>query len=898
MGKLKSIKLSDYFAMQNPNYVYLKLIPSSAIKDYDSSSLAIIANQIYKKFTDRITKKEKTWFYEVRSSVKYVITIRKTEVSFYYIIPEIHVSLAMDTIAKCWNNKCTATVVDKSAIRILENPTVYEANYKYEDFMSIKTDSKSNAFLSKALSIVEILEDDDEVQIAINMIPYNRNNVSWKSFYNDMYKKYKSGFPIVKDKKSLSYLLDFARYILTDAIDGIIDGIRCTIDEKAKKTNAASSRVSSNFNKVSTATENKEHASERLIDTQIFIMSESSTKSKANTNARAICNSFSEVRGDNEFTFKKKKEAPKIEKRVWSNKVNIMHSKENANFIAIPGQTILDEIKCIEHINTLEVPPQEELLTGIVPYGHMTYKGKPFLMYLNENGELAYLPIIVMTKQGGGKTTWFENVGVFLMNNFKRKMAEAKPVKKESLFIIDYIKNCEMSYNIMHNIDAEDIIIIDPKTQGIGFNEVEADMNNIDDILEKSSDQAQEMMKFINAINENAEPLSPKMRRYLNAAFRICFIHPHQSLKNAIQILEYADIRKQYINAIPAELLEGLNSSVRKLEELEDGNGGTKLNLIQGILDRTGLLEENSILERMYNRDTKDNVNIAKAIQEGKAIFILMPQNKYRTPMIKNILVTYFISKLFLSSVVRAETISSKSLTRCTLIIDEISQAKGCFETFDEILTQLRKFRVRPILSAHNWDQIKYFQKNLNDAGLSVILPQGSNKDNFLKMKEEFTHNGFDIDNLLNLKKFNSLNAIQTDKGFTSFISQFPPPVKGKIEDREDITFDEFKENILNRIKEAQPEHIEEEIEVDSDKVVNVDFIKKEVVEKELVYKVEEKVAVYDDVEFEIIEEEDIVILDEEENIEEVIEIKEVVNYNYYNSNIPLLPAPQEEQKE
>ena len=43
-------------------------------------------------------------------------------------------------------------------------------------------------------------------------------------------------------------------------------------------------------------------------------------------------------------------------------------------------------------------------------------------------------------------------------------MAEAKPVKKESLFVIDFIKNCEMSHNIMHNIDAEDIIIIDPKT--------------------------------------------------------------------------------------------------------------------------------------------------------------------------------------------------------------------------------------------------------------------------------------------------------------------------------------------------------------------------------------------------------------------------------------------------
>jgi hypothetical protein len=269
-----------------------------------------------------------------------------------------------------------------------------------------------------------------------------------------------------------------------------------------------------------------------------------------------------------------------------------------------------------------------------------------------------------------------------------------------------------------------------------------------------------------------------------------------------------------------------------------------------------------------------------------------MPQNKYRTPMIKNILVTYFISKLFLSSVVRAESITSKNLTRCTLIIDEISQAKGCFETFDEILTQLRKFRVRPILSAHNWDQIKYFQKNLNDAGLSVILPQGSNKDNFMKMKEEFSHNGFDIDNLLNLKKFNSLNAIQTDKGFTSFISQFPPPVKGKIEDRDDITFEEFKENILNRVREVQPVDIKEVIEASSDKVVNVDFIKKEVVEK-----VEENIALYDDIEFEVIEEDEIVILDEED-IKEVVETKEVVNHSCYKQNILLLPAPKEDHKE
>lgn len=851
----KIMKMDKFIGIIKPNYQYIKLVPSSAIKDYDSSGLSIISNQIYKKLMQRITREEKKFFYEVKSSIKYLICISKKEVCFYYIIPQVHVNLALEAISKVWNGKCTAKVVDEKEVRVLDNPIVYSAEYKYEDFMSIKTDSKSNTFLAKALSVVEILESDDEVQIAINMIPYDRNSFKWRNYYNDMHNKYKQGLPIIKDKKSISYIWDMARYLLTDALDGIIEGIRLTIDKDITKEK----RVSSNFRELTPASKAKEDAGERLIDTQIVVMSSSENKTRKNINARAVCNSFNEVRGDNEFIFKKSKQVINIKKRVWPVNINIMNAKENANFISIPGQTILDELKIIEHINTHEVPAHEQLLTGIVPYGNMTYKGEQIPIFLNENGELAYLPIIIMTKQGGGKTTWFENVGVRLMNNFRNKMKEAKPAKKESLFVIDFIKNCEMSYNIMNNIAPEDIVKIDlskySEMQGIGFNEIEIDFNDNEDRLEKSSDQSQEMMKFIDTINEKGEPLSPKMRRYFNAACRICFIHPYQSLMDVIQILEYADIRKKYIDMIPKELYPNLSNKVFKLNELDDGEGGTKTNLIQGILDRVGLLEENSILERMYNKSTKENINLAKCMQEGKAIFILMPQNKFHNPMVKNILVTYFISKLFIASIMRADNISAKQLTRCTLIIDEISQAKGSYSTFNEILTQLRKFKIRPILSAHNWQQINYFEKNLNDSGLSVILPQGSNKSNFEKLKEEFKHNGFELDDLLNLKKWNSLNAVQTDKGFTSFISQFPGPVKGKIEDREDITLNEFKEDILARIEAVKPA-IEEIEELDN--IIKVDFNKKEV-EEILVKEVVNEVVINDD-EFKIIDTEDKVI--------------------------------------
>lgn len=878
------MKVSDYFEIIKPDYQYIKLVPSSAIKDYDSSSLVIIANQIYKKLMHRITINEKKLFYEVRSSVKYLICITKTNVSFYYIMPKLYVNLAIEAISKSWNGKCTATIVDESEVRILDDPTVYEARYKYEDFMSIKTDGKSNSFLAKALSVIEILEDDDEIQIAINMIPCNRSNIQWRTYYTDMYKKYKTGLPIIKDKTSLLYAIDLLRYILTDVLDGILHGLRTSFDKEAKKN--AEPMISSNFTEVSQATKNKKDAGERLVDTQIFVLSKSESKSRELLNAKATCNSFNEVRGDNEFTFKKRKEFIGIKKRVWSKHTNIIESKENANFISIPGQTILDNIKNIEHIATHEVPAVEELLEGIVPYGNMTYKGKEFTMYLNENDELAYLPIIIMTKQGGGKSSWFENVGVFLMNNYMRKMKQGIPSKKESLFVIDFIKNCEMSYNIMNNIAPEDIVKIDlskaSDIQGIGFNETIINFDDKDERLDSASDQSQEMMKFIDTINEKGEPLSPKMRRYFNAACRVCFIHSNQALRNVVHVLEYADVRHDYIERIPSELVKDLTSSIKKLEELDDGEGGTKLNLVQGILDRVGLLEENSILERMYNKDTKENIDIAKCIQDGKAVFILMPQNKFRSPMVKNILVTYFISKLFIASIVRAENINAKKLTRTTLIIDEIVQAKGCYETFDDILTQLRKFRIRPILSAHFWGQIKYFQSSLNTAGLSVILPQGSDKSNFEELKKEFNNSGFDVDDLLNLKKFNSLNAVQTEKGFTGFISQFPSPVAGKIEDRTDIDFQEFKSVIDKRIDDLKPKKVE--VVEDDEKVIKVDFSKpkKEAkVEVEVIEVVEDSIVIEDD--FEIIE-------------DDCIDLDEVINFNFDYRQL-LLPAPKDDKE-
>ena len=46
-NKQFSIKISDYFQINKPEYTYLKLIPSTSVKNNKSCDIAAIINDIY-----------------------------------------------------------------------------------------------------------------------------------------------------------------------------------------------------------------------------------------------------------------------------------------------------------------------------------------------------------------------------------------------------------------------------------------------------------------------------------------------------------------------------------------------------------------------------------------------------------------------------------------------------------------------------------------------------------------------------------------------------------------------------------------------------------------------------------------------------------------------------------
>jgi hypothetical protein len=85
-----SMKLSDYIEFKKPNYIYLKLIPSNSIRNYNSDKILTLIAGLYRAIDKHIRTINKKLFFECTSKVSYYIYMEKSSVQFYFIVPETH----------------------------------------------------------------------------------------------------------------------------------------------------------------------------------------------------------------------------------------------------------------------------------------------------------------------------------------------------------------------------------------------------------------------------------------------------------------------------------------------------------------------------------------------------------------------------------------------------------------------------------------------------------------------------------------------------------------------------------------------------------------------------------------------------------------------------------------
>lgn len=781
--KNMSIKLSKYFEIVKPKYIYLKLIPHSSIRNYDSSQIAKAIQSIYKTISQRIKKVEKKYFIETKVKCSYFIDISKQDTSFYFIIPQQYANMIKEKIQQTWSQ---ITIEEVSSIQLFsDNVVKYQLNYKREDALSLNIDKKSNIPLNGIMNVLDILEDEDRIGIFYNFMPCCQ--LSWKKIYKETIDKFERNLPLEREKKSgafiiktvLTYILEFMQILSESLLDFL--GYENKNSNKETLLELATGLLNSN-KKLSSHTIKKKEAT--ILNTQILVLSDSKDKTRKENNALSTLNSYNSISEDNELIYKrlpKKHIFSMTDFKIATVETNLISVDECQNFIQLPAHDLLEKHKSVRHGNILENPLSEELQEGYIRLGKNDYKGDIKMAYMSNDKNLANLGLVVMGQQGSGKSEYLKNYANDVIKS------------NENLIVLDFIKNCELSNDIETIVPKEKLLIIDMANeqdlQGFGYNEIKFKENMSDfELLETANLIAQQDMALIDAINADGSPLTSRMRRYLSASANIVHLHENKSLRDVINVLQDHNKRHEAIDNIDLNLKEYLEDEINALQELDEIKEfkdkdtktsifevvGTKDSKIEHILDRINLLKEDFKLKFMFNKSLEDNINFVEALEKGKIILIKIPEHKYPLKYVKNVIVTYFTTKIWLASQIRGK-MHDKPL-RTHVLLDEIFQAPTSENMLRDILPQCRKFQLKFVISAHYLSQIETIREALKASGASYMLLQGTDKKNYKELEEELQP--FQLEDLLNLKRFHSLNLIKTVNGYAKFITKLPNPIK------------------------------------------------------------------------------------------------------------------------
>lgn len=781
--KEKSIKLSEYFQIVKPKYVYIQVIPHKSIRNYSSKNIAIAIANCFKKMNKVITREKKKLLFHTNFKISYIIDIVNDNASFYFLVPEIFKDVILTKLIETWF-KCTIKVLEGDIKPLSSDTEFYEMTYKKDDALSLMTDHKDNQPLASILGVMQIMKDTDRVMVCYNFIANPQYN--WVDRYNETMRKLKERKSVDKNILSFDYVLRNSIILLLDTVNAIMRVIGDLVgakdkDEKESLYNAVLG-VLQEEKRLSNSTKQKANAT--VLNTQILIASNSVDSVRRINNVNAIINSFRCCDEDNELVAKKVKKYVDIEQYNFNTSINTLSESEAGQFLQIPGRTILTQHH-ISHIKTEENEVPKELTKGYFNLGENSYKGNKVECYLEDEYNVGSYPLVCDGSQGSGKSTFVSNIYRFARG------------RGEGGVLIDYIKNNELTQEVIKYIPREDVILLDYSNekcmQGFAFNET-SNINKITPFerVKNANLQVMQFVELINAINDESYPLQARMRKYLVSSGTIVFCTGETSLKAIINCLEDHKSRSYYISKLDKELLLLLEDKIKILQELDEWSKptkkeveegvapeiiGTKDSRIDGILDRVSLLKEDVALEYMFNKGSEANIDFVKELEKGKLIIVKMLQDEWSSQA-KDIITTFFISKIWLATEIRGKW--NKQPKRTHITVDEIFQCPTAMQMLSKknTLPQTRKFGCKFIFTTQGLQQLKNLFTSIVDAGGTFMLLKGTKEEDFNLLKSKIENLEYeDLRDMAKTYKYPSLNLVYYSKGYSSFITKLPKPI-------------------------------------------------------------------------------------------------------------------------
>lgn len=758
--KIQNIKISKYFELKKEEYVTVQLIPTKSNKNNNTDSIANLINKMYMQVNKLVKIENKKLIIQAQLKASYYIHITKEEVQFFFIIPKIHLIKFKSKFAEIWRN-IEIKEVDSIPLDI-NKCTKYELKYKMNDVLSLNVDKRSNELLNANMSILEILESNESIGIFYNFIPTSDKESNYfKTIYDKFIKQYKEGCNPKKNKNAIDIIVMSLKFLI-GWIDDFIGSMQSKVD------NNSNNKVIGIRRNISSSTERKYHKD--LCKTQIIVAAKSEDKQREKAIANSMCNSFKSINDDNELIAKEVKKDIDIKSTQLNNvSINNTTTEECNNFISLPGREIIDNYKNIEHNKILEIKVPKCLENGSVRIGTVKYKDSYQEAYYSSDEEMGRMGRVLLGSMGAGKSYYMENLAKDIINN------------GNGLVVIDIIDKCQLSESIKKIASKDKILEIDcsniNQLQAFSYNELKFEDDDMDRYkkVSISMQKAQQLQILLDAINDDNTQLTPRMLRYLYAAATVMFYkNINASFKNVVDILTNPEKRINLLDSLDQEDREILIDEVDDLNDLTktDKKGSIENydSKIDGIIDRVSWLKTNMYTKLAFNKNSSNNIDFVEALNQNKIILIKIPEKTFNSKMIRNVIATFYLSKIWLAKQLGA------TKARTELFFDEIHQSYNCQLLLENILVECRKFNLVPTLAMHYLSQCTSKCKHsILASGSSFLLISGCDVKAFNELSTHFEKNGYDETSLVELERYNALCLIKNEEeNYSSFVAKLP----------------------------------------------------------------------------------------------------------------------------
>ena len=168
--------------------------------------------------------------------------------------------------------------------------------------------------------------------------------------------------------------------------------------------------------------------------------------------------------------------------------------------------------------------------------------------------------------------------------------------------------------------------------------------------------------------------------------------------------------------------------------------------------------------------DGSELIISAKPLSRNKVILIKIPEKTFNSKMIRNVLATFYLSKIWLSKQLGATE------SKTELFINEIHQSYNMQLLMEDILVECRKFNLVPTLALHYLGQCTNKLKNsILASGASFLLISGCDVKAFTELKAHFEKYGYSEADLVELERYNALCLIKNEENnYSAFVTRLP----------------------------------------------------------------------------------------------------------------------------